>query len=48
MVTDGLVERRYEPIDDGINRLCQVVTPGPPEGVCVSSCTTWSDASTPG
>ena len=36
MFTDGLVERRYEPIDDGINRLCQVVTPGPPEGVCVS------------
>jgi phosphoserine phosphatase RsbU/P len=36
MFTDGLVERRYEPIDDGITRLCQAVTSGPPEGVCVS------------
>ena len=36
MFTDGLVERRDEPIDDGIIRLCQAVTPGPPEGVCVS------------
>jgi len=34
--TDGLVESRYEPIDDGITRLCQAATPGPPEGVCVS------------
>ena len=34
--TDGLVERRDAPIDDGITRLCQTVTPGPPEGVCVS------------
>ena len=36
LFTDGLVERRDEPIDDGIIRLCQAVTPGPPEGVCVS------------
>jgi sigma-B regulation protein RsbU (phosphoserine phosphatase) len=36
MFTDGLVERRDEPIDDGIARLCQAVTPGPPEDVCVS------------
>jgi serine phosphatase RsbU (regulator of sigma subunit) len=36
LFTDGLVERRDEPIDDGIARLCQTVTPGPPEGVCVS------------
>jgi serine phosphatase RsbU (regulator of sigma subunit) len=36
MFTDGLVERRTEPIDDGITRLCQTVTPGPPEDVCVS------------
>jgi len=36
LFTDGLVERRDEPIDDGIARLCQAVTPGPPEGVCVS------------
>ena len=36
LFTDGLVERRTEPIDDGITRLCQAVTPGPPEGVCIS------------
>ena len=36
LFTDGLVERRDELIDDGIARLCQTVTPGPPEGVCVS------------
>jgi sigma-B regulation protein RsbU (phosphoserine phosphatase) len=36
MFTDGLVERRDEPIDEGITRLCQAVTPGPPEGICVS------------
>ena len=36
LFTDGLVARRDEPIDDGIARLCQTVTPGPPEGVCVS------------
>ena len=34
--TDGLVERRDMPIDDGITRLCQTVTPGPPESVCAS------------
>ena len=36
LFTDGLVERRDEPIDDGIGRLCQAVTPGPPEDVCDS------------
>ena len=36
LFTDGLVERRDEPIDDGITRLCQAVTPGPPQDVCVS------------
>ena len=36
LFTDGLVERRGEPIDDGIALLCETVTPGPPEGVCVS------------
>ena len=36
LFTDGLVERRDMPIDDGITRLCQTVTPGPPESVCVS------------
>jgi hypothetical protein len=34
--TDGLVERRNKPLDDGIARLCETVTPGPPEGVCIS------------
>jgi len=36
MFTDGLVERRDEPIDDGITRLCATVVPGPPENVCIS------------
>src|SRR6201993_1601567 len=36
LFNDGLVERRDEPIDTGITRLCQAVTPGPPEDVCVS------------
>ncbi len=36
LFTDGLVERRDEPIDDGIALLCETVRPGPPEGVCVS------------
>jgi serine phosphatase RsbU (regulator of sigma subunit) len=36
LFTDGLVERRDEPVDDGLTRLCQAVTPGPPEDVCVS------------
>ena len=34
--TDGLVERRDEPLDDGIARLCAAVRPGPPENVCIS------------
>jgi phosphoserine phosphatase RsbU/P len=34
--TDGLVERRDEPIDDGITRLCRTVSSGPPDSVCVS------------
>ena len=37
LYTDGLVERRYEPIDDGIARLCQAVTPEPPEDVCATA-----------
>jgi serine phosphatase RsbU (regulator of sigma subunit) len=36
MFTDGLVERRDRPIDDGLALLGQTVTPGPPEDVCVS------------
>jgi serine phosphatase RsbU (regulator of sigma subunit) len=33
--TDGLVERRNRPLDDGLARLCQVVTAGPPEAICI-------------
>jgi phosphoserine phosphatase RsbU/P len=36
LYTDGLVERRGELLDDGMARLGQAVTPGPPEAVCVS------------
>jgi serine phosphatase RsbU (regulator of sigma subunit) len=32
--TDGLVERPGQPIDDGLARLCQAVTAGPPEAAC--------------
>jgi phosphoserine phosphatase RsbU/P len=32
--TDGLIERRGELIDDGLSRLCQVVTTDPPETGC--------------
>jgi phosphoserine phosphatase RsbU/P len=32
--TDGLIERRGELIDDGLSRLCQVVTTDPPEIGC--------------
>jgi sigma-B regulation protein RsbU (phosphoserine phosphatase) len=34
--TDGLVERRNKPLDDGIALLCETVSPGPPEDVCLS------------
>jgi phosphoserine phosphatase RsbU/P len=34
--TDGLVERRNEPIDDGITRLCEIMSSGPPDSVCIS------------
>jgi phosphoserine phosphatase RsbU/P len=34
--TDGLVERRNRPLDDGLARLCQVVTAGPPEAICIN------------
>jgi sigma-B regulation protein RsbU (phosphoserine phosphatase) len=34
--TDGLVERRNKPLDDGLARLCQTVSAGPPESVCSS------------
>jgi phosphoserine phosphatase RsbU/P len=34
--TDGLVERRTKPLDDYITRLCETVSPAPPESVCAS------------
>jgi sigma-B regulation protein RsbU (phosphoserine phosphatase) len=34
--TDGLVERREYPIDEGLARLCQAVTAAPPEEVCAA------------
>jgi serine phosphatase RsbU (regulator of sigma subunit) len=46
--TDGLVERRGEPIDDGLARLCQTVTPGPPEDVCVTAMQTLVGRQSPG
>jgi serine phosphatase RsbU (regulator of sigma subunit) len=36
LYTDGLVERRSEPIDASLARLCAVVQPGDPESACVS------------
>jgi phosphoserine phosphatase RsbU/P len=48
LYTDGLVERRDEPIDDGLTRLCQAVTSGPPEDVCVSAMQTLVGPQTPG
>ena len=34
--TDGLVERPGELIDDGLARLCQVVTAEPPDKACAT------------
>ena len=34
--TDGLVERPEFPLDEGLARLSQAVTAGPPEAVCAS------------
>lgn len=36
LYTDGLVERRDRPIDDGIARLCAAVTPGAPDACCAA------------
>jgi serine phosphatase RsbU (regulator of sigma subunit) len=36
MYTDGLVERRNEPLDDGLARLTAVVRPGPADVVCAT------------
>ena len=34
--TDGLIERRGQPIDDGLERLCQAVTAQPPDAACAA------------
>jgi hypothetical protein len=36
LFTDGLIERRDQPIDDGLRRLCKAVTAEPPEAACAS------------
>ncbi|HUY50085.1 MAG TPA: PP2C family protein-serine/threonine phosphatase [Streptosporangiaceae bacterium] len=36
LYTDGLVERRDRPIDDGIARLCAAIAAGDPEAACAS------------
>jgi phosphoserine phosphatase RsbU/P len=34
LYTDGLIERRGVPLDDGLHRLCVAVRPGPADVVC--------------
>jgi serine phosphatase RsbU (regulator of sigma subunit) len=34
--TDGLIERRGQPIDRGLTRLCQAVTAQPPDAACAT------------
>jgi len=36
LYTDGLVERRTEPLDEGLGRLTAAVGPGPAEAVCAA------------
>jgi serine phosphatase RsbU (regulator of sigma subunit) len=36
LYTDGLVERREQALDEGLDRLCRAVLAGPPEEVCAS------------
>ena len=36
LYTDGLVERREHPLDEGLARLCGVVVAEPPEELCAS------------
>jgi phosphoserine phosphatase RsbU/P len=37
MCTDGLIERRELPLDEGLARLCKAVQAGPAEAVCASA-----------
>lgn len=36
MCTDGLVERREYPLDEGLARLCKAVQAGPAEAACAT------------
>jgi serine phosphatase RsbU (regulator of sigma subunit) len=45
MFTDGLVERRGEGIDEGLDRLCRALTPGDPESRCAEVMAALTDAS---
>jgi serine phosphatase RsbU (regulator of sigma subunit) len=36
LYTDGLIERRGHTIDDGLARLCQIVTAEPPDQACAT------------
>jgi hypothetical protein len=47
LYTDGLIERRGEPIDDGLARLCQAVTAQPPDAACATVMAAWWAASPP-
>jgi len=44
LYTDGLVERPGELIDEGLARLCQAVSTGPPEAVCSAVMLALADA----
>ena len=37
MCTDGLIERRESPLDEGLDRLCKAVHAGPAEVVCANA-----------
>lgn len=45
LYTDGLIERRRQPIDEGIARLCAAVTPTDPEIACASVMAAMADDS---
>lgn len=45
LYTDGLVERRGEAIDEGLDRLCRALTPGDPESRCAEVMTEMASAS---
>jgi serine phosphatase RsbU (regulator of sigma subunit) len=37
MCTDGLIERRASPLDEGLDRLCKAVQAGPVESACAAA-----------